>query len=273
MASESQASSNAENIQVLMTTFNDTLSENRQMRENLRSAQQELERTAFENTRLKNQLRRAEKTQETQEKGETEKSVDLENQIKETVAEIERLRKEVKKEQGKRSQLKRELGQVEEENFQLKEALSTSILKGEKEELVYLLTNNTRSATKALKRLSDVNVENQILKEEASSLHYQMGNIKFKQKQYQEAAEHYKKALAWNPGNAWVCHNLGIIYDFYLKDRETALLYYEKYLEYKPVNENAQKIRQRVLDITMLKKVQPNPPLQVDFEAFHQDHL
>ena len=58
-----------------------------------------------------------------------------------------------------------------------------------------------------------------------------LGVVLRKRGRYQEALDLYKKTLAANPKSVTAYYNMGLIYDFYLKNPEKAKEHYAKYLE------------------------------------------
>ncbi len=260
-----------ENIETVLSTLKETLEENLKIRKNTKALQEAFEKAVFENDNLKNQIRQLE-TQTSEERQKlNNKIAALGNQLREASGNDEHLQSEKKRALGVKENLERQRDELNKENERLKKILSDSILKKEKEELITLLKNNHESTEEAFKKFSDVNRENQQLKEELAQNNFAMGNIYFGQRNYEAALELYQKTLEWNPAFAWAHHNMGIIYDYYLDDRGAAVSHYEKYLNYKAPEEQGQEIRRRILDLNLLDKVSPDMPLKPDFEKLYKE--
>lgn len=65
----------------------------------------------------------------------------------------------------------------------------------------------------------------------------------YNQGAYPAAIEMYHKALELEPDNADAYLQLGIIYDDNLKDKEQAVYYYKKFLEYESDSEKSERVR------------------------------
>ena len=60
---------------------------------------------------------------------------------------------------------------------------------------------------------------------------------------YKEARQEYLKCLAINPNDANVHYNLAILYDDKLNMNAKAIEHYQKYLELRPIGEDAEKVK------------------------------
>ncbi|MFO7871778.1 MAG: tetratricopeptide repeat protein [Kiritimatiellia bacterium] len=69
---------------------------------------------------------------------------------------------------------------------------------------------------------------------EQADMHYNMGWIYTRQGRYEAALREYLKALAYNPRDAGVHYNLGILYEDDLKNADRAKYHYRKFLEMSP---------------------------------------
>ncbi len=260
------SSASDQQMQKLLGTLNETLEENRKIRENIKILQTSLQAATIENARLKSDMQGLQAIS-------VGASRDLESKNEELQKELEKLRadlKEIEKDKleidHERKNMNSEASEVRDENEKLKGLLSRAVLAEEKEEILGLVETNRQSVSAALEKLSGVQSEAELLKSELNRVHYNFGNVLFSLHDYKQAAEHYLAALRWNPSNPWAHYNLGIIYDYYLHDKDLALRHYQKYVDYKPADENESEARRRILDLNLLKKVQPTHPLKVDLQ-------
>lgn len=73
-----------------------------------------------------------------------------------------------------------------------------------------------------------------LLTKERSYYHYNLGVSYTKSELYDEAIKEYKAALKLNPNDPDTNYNLGILYDKYKNNPDTAAIYYKKYLQLNP---------------------------------------
>ncbi len=79
---------------------------------------------------------------------------------------------------------------------------------------------------------------------EAERYHYNLGVVHTQTKEFEAAVKEFKKALAFNPRNAKAHFNLGIIYDDYFRDPESARYHYLNFLELDPLSDDADSVRE-----------------------------
>ena len=79
---------------------------------------------------------------------------------------------------------------------------------------------------------------------EAERYHYNLGVMYTQTKEFESAVKEFKKALAFNQRNALVHFNLGIIYDDYFRDPESARFHYLNFLELDPLSDDADSVRE-----------------------------
>ena len=83
---------------------------------------------------------------------------------------------------------------------------------------------------------------------------YNIGNMLFEERLYRQAAEHYKKAVEFNPEEKDAYYNLGVIYDCYLRDNRKAVENFSKYVEIAPEADDAPYVRNRISQIRIRSK-------------------
>ena len=258
-------------VQTLLSTLNETLEENRKIRESLKTLQQALEEKTIENSRLTGQIQKLEAVSIQGSQQLNEKVGQLRSELDKSAEAIQKSEAEKQAFDKGKQQILDEMGQLQKENQKIEELLKTALLKEEKEELLKLIQHNEKSALEAVKRVAEVNAVNETLRQELDEAYFKLGNSLFEMRNFEGAAEEYKKAIQWNPAHAWAHHNLGVVYDYYLNRTDWALIEYQKYLDYEPAPEKAHEIRRRILDLHMLQKVTPATPLKNDFEEFHKE--
>jgi len=255
-----------EKLQEILGVLNETLEENRGLRENIDTVKSALERMTIENNVLRTRVRNLEKTidakdalsEKDQEAAESQQKAyeELENEKEKLLEVVMKREDELKKES--------------EENEKITALLSRAILEDERDEYQNLIQTAQKQANDAVIRLAGTKRENEQIKIELIHMHYRLGNVMFESKNYDGAIKQYKKTLEWDSSHSWAHHNLAIIYDFYLDDHPLAIYHYERYLVLKPIDEEAQAIRERVLELELLKKVVPSQPLKLDFSKYHR---
>jgi tetratricopeptide (TPR) repeat protein len=260
-----------ENEETLFNTLNEALEENRKVRIAMKELQQALQQKTIESEDLKSELRKLESLALERNRELGQKVKDLDAQIKttnETAAKFELEKDEFTRD---KKRIKDEMRASQMENSKLRKMLANSVLQDEEDAILQTARENSEVAKKAQERVIQLNTENQTFKNDIATVYYQMGNVLFQVKRYPEAAEAYKKVIAYDPSNSWSYHNLAVIEDYYLNDPTAAYEHYQLYLNYKPADEDAQEVRRRILDLNMLDKIAPMTPLKKDFDKFHQE--
>lgn len=257
--------------EALFNTLNETLEENRKIRVSMKEIQQALQKKTIESEDLKSELRKLEALalERNRELGSKVKELDQEIQAsKEAAAAFEAEKTEFRAEKKK---ILEEARQSQTENSRLRKMLANSVMEEEKETIVAMARENGAVAEKAQGRVTQLNNENQAFRSDLAAAYYEMGNLYFKVKSYPEAVAAYQKVIQYDPANSWAYHNLAVIQDYYLNDRNAAYENYQLYLNYKPMDEQASEVRRRVLDLNLLQKVSPKNPLEKDFDKLHHE--
>lgn len=158
--------------------------------------------------------------------------------VKKKIAELENnldlLGKENIQMQEKAKVYSRSLKELSKDNASMKQKLQANFLERENRQNKIKLIQLQARADRAAAEISKVVNEKEVLSRECAVLCYNLGYMLFKAHEYKKAAEEFKRSLELNPLNADACYNLGVIYDEYLEDDATAILYYQKYLELVP---------------------------------------
>lgn len=257
--------------EALFNTLNETLEENRKIRVSMKEIQQALQKKTIESEDLKSELRKLEALalERNRELGAKVKELDKEIQAsKEAAAAFDAEKTEFRAEKKK---ILEETRQSQTENSRLRKMLANSVMEEEKETIVAMARENGAVAEKAQGRVTQLNNENQAFRSDLAAAYYEMGNLYFKVKSYPEAVVAYQKVIQYDPANSCAYHNLAVIQDYYLNDRNAAYENYQLYLNYKPMDEQASEVRRRVLDLNLLQKVAPKNPLEKDFDKLHNE--
>ncbi len=255
-----------QNIEEILDALNDALLENRKLRENMGIVQEAVERMTVDNNVLKSRIRTLEKDAEEAKNAVAQSATTHDEQgatIGQLSAEKENLYDELLKREA-------EITELKQGNDQLKEVLDHAILEEERQEYDRLMQDTSAKVGDMVEKLSLVNRENEKIKEELTDMYYMVGNAMFENKNYEGAIKEYKKALEWNPAHSYAHHNLAVIYDYYLDNHPKAAFHYEKYLALKPLEEEAHHIRERVIEIGLIRNAVPSYPLRLDYNEYHQ---
>lgn len=257
-------------IDTILTTLNQTLAENKNLQSEIETLKTQLGSATVENNVLRSQLR----TIQSQIDGEKNKNAaQIESVLKE-MSELKKANAALMENQKRLERYrKRSAGKIKKtgaENERLKQLLNSSILESERDDYLHLIRRTDASAKNAASEMQKAKAETEKLRMEAAALHYNLGNLLFKGNEHKKAVAQFKQAIELNPNDAWAHYNLATIYDYYMNDEKESLVHYRKYLKLEPIQEEADKIRERVLEIELKKEVTPPYPLKKDFEDYHK---
>lgn len=93
------------------------------------------------------------------------------------------------------------------------------------------------------------------MKKESVDMHYNLGVVYDMNGMYKDAEREYLNCLKIDSNDSGVHYNLGILYDDKLNDDHKAEQHYRKYLELKPMGENAMQVRQWLIDIQLEQRL------------------
>lgn len=256
------------NIDDVLKTLDETLTENRRLRQQIGTLEEEVRKIPAESSLLKSQIRVLQKQLEDSKTGATEESTETKRRLEEIQGELNRTREERKVIEDVKNKTSDKLKSAETEAGKLKKLLDSAILEEERERYLELLRDTQKSAESAVNDLADKTKQHMRMQSELSNAYYTLGNHFFQYRNYDQAIAYYEKALVLNPADAWSHHNLGVIHDFYLQDKEAAIFHYERYLNMKPAEEKAHEIRERLLELKLASWVIPPVPLKEEFESY-----
>ena len=259
-----------QNTEKLLYTLNETLQENRRIRQSMRDLQSAFEKVTLEKSDIVDQMKKVEQLaiQRNQEIG--RKSEDLGAQLDNSKKEIEKLQVENKASVENKLELEQKLEAISTENTKMQGLLKSAILTPERDQILQRMKDNDKSVQEAVAQASSLDGENITLKEQLVQSYFELGNMLYDLGRYEDAAVQYLNVLEWDPNYAWAHHNLAVIYDFRLHKIPEAAAHYRKYLHLKSPNEEAEEARMRLWDLTQLSKVTPPWPLKEDFEKYQK---
>lgn len=270
-ASEQRETPKTENVETLFSTLNETLEENRKIKTGLKELQQSFQKKTIENEELKKELKKLEGLALERNRELSDRAKELEGKLKGSETSAQEFLKEKERFDQEKNQVRQESAIIQEENKKLKQTLASSVLEEEKASIIKIAKENGDAARKAGTSMVHLNAENQKMKNNLAAVQYEMGNVYFLLKRYSDSVKAYSRVLEYDPANAWAYHNMAVIEDYYLGDSQAAYAHYQQYLNYKPLDEEAQEIRRRVLDLNLLQKVSPDNPLKSDFDQVHKE--
>lgn len=112
-----------------------------------------------------------------------------------------------------------------------------------------------------LSKGAEIDSEDQKFKEELAKAHYNMGNIYFERGEYQRAVVEYYQAVDLTPNDPDVHYNLAFVSGEYLGDQETALKHYQWYLYLKPNAQDANAVKERIMQAKLHIRSKVDSPL------------
>ena len=259
-----------QNTEKLLYTLNETLQENRRIRQSMRDLQTAFEKVTLEKSDISEQMKKVEQLaiQRNNEIG--KKNEDLGAQLERSKKEMETLQATSSASAEQKLEMEKKLREVNAENAKMQELLKNAILTSERDHIVEQMKENNEAVQKTVLQISSLDGENIALKQRLIQAYFDLGNLFYDLGRYEDAVSQYMHVLEWDPYHAWAHHNLAVIYDFHLREIPLAREHYQKYLKLKLPSEEAGEARMRLWDLTQLTKVTPAQPLKEDFERYQK---
>lgn len=254
-----------QDVKVLLETMNEVLEENRGIREQLEENEITLEKIARENSALKSQVKRMRRISIENEDKEKELVSQFEQNIQELESDVEMLSQKNTELTALKEYHEKEMPKLIEESNQIKSLLDKAVLEEERDEYLALIDSAQDMANNSFEEITINKKINSQYKDALVDALYKLGNLQYDLKDFNGAIASYEKALIVDPQNAWVHHNMGIIHDYYIHDDKRAIYHYQQYLRLKSIKEEAEGIRERILEMKLKKNMVPQTPLQQDF--------
>jgi chromosome segregation ATPase len=153
-----------------------------------------------------------------------------EDALKQAVRQQEALRKELEKRQADLEKVEGRLKQLQAEHIRLVE---------ESKRLREQVDKSPGQVTRLAK-------QHERLIRETADMHYNLGILFSKQKEYARATQEFKKVLELRPDDADAHYNLGVIYAEHLPDRKRAMEHFRMYLKLNPRAQDASWVKQYI---------------------------
>lgn len=128
---------------------------------------------------------------------------------------------------------------------QLPEPVELGKIEVRKEDAAQSATDQGRDI---LKMLDDVKQKSQKLMADEAKVHYNMGNMFFKRREYTKAKNEFETALKLSPQDPFTHFNLAFVSGEYLDDYKTAMAHYKEYLELNPAADDAPLVREKIIE-------------------------
>ncbi|MCM8813469.1 MAG: tetratricopeptide repeat protein, partial [Candidatus Omnitrophica bacterium] len=96
-------------------------------------------------------------------------------------------------------------------------------------------------------KLAKLENENERLRMQNATLHYNLGVFHTQRQEYMQAIEEFQQCLKFNSADSSAHYNLGIIYSRYIIDEAKAVLHFKHYLSLSPQDKDAQRAKEYIL--------------------------
>ena len=170
---------------------------------------------------------------------------DLERQMKQSVTEDARGKKEVRmllkripaleqELQEKKSEASEKASALAEQEKKFKALMLELERREDRLEKAERMHQILRQAREELRQVSDV---------EKRDMHFNMGCVYAREGKFRLAEREYLRALQVDPNDSGVHYNLGILYDDELNDKRRAIVHYRKYLKLNPHGNDVDEVK------------------------------
>jgi tetratricopeptide (TPR) repeat protein len=222
--------------------------ENRGLKELIAKAEEELVRTQAKLSQVEKELE--------QEKKNFRSQKSLRNELKRKSSLIKQLR-------GQRRIARQQIAQLDKENRSLRADIQASTLKitqnlkalkavqDKRDYYKSRIDTYKKKAENAVKELASAHKREGALARQTATMHYNLGNLCFSQRKYEQAIAEYNQALGLPESH----YNLGIIYSEYLKDNQKAVEHFRQYLNLEPSAAESKKIEEQILHLECQTRV------------------
>jgi tetratricopeptide (TPR) repeat protein len=162
--------------------------------------------------------------------------------------------------------------EVTAENTKLKSDADVVRLQKDIEDYKRKVKNIEAERDKAVSEMARALKQREDLIRDSAILHYNLGSIFFKQREYKKAIDEFRRSADLNPLLADAYYNLAIICDDYLADVNSAIIYYKKYLELTPNAKDINQVTEKMMQAQLKKKAMVDSPLDKSFSIQQQTH-
>ena len=122
-----------------------------------------------------------------------------------------------------------------------------------------------------LNLIEQVNEENDRLRTDQGRLHYNMGNVFYRQGKYGRALKEFKQAVKFTPEDANAHFNLAFVSSDYMQDFSTALKHYKQYLFLNPRADDKPLVEEKILEAELKLRTTMNSSLEDDMRKDKQN--
>lgn len=258
-------SSNSGGSEALLQTLDETLAENRKLKEQLKQAESRNSQSTKETELLKSQVRTLQKQQAERLDLNNQTSEKLRSQLKELKKENKKLEESLMKTDKAKDENLKAISDLKAKILSLENTAKRAIPESQKRDLLEKIESANSAEKKAYMELVDSLRANENFKKELGQNYYRLGNMNFELQRYKKAAEYYQMSLALTPNDPATNYNLAVVSDFYLNDQLSAMDYYKRYLIASPNDEAAKKVQERLLELELGQLVVPPAPLDKDY--------
>ena len=163
------------------------------------------------------------------------------------------------KTQEEKQALEQKIQELNDEKKRLEELIAALKEKRHEDEYYILWMTTEEGLRSADAKLRQISAEREQLRRENGKLHYNLGNLLFKKGDYAAAVYEYQFALKYLPDDPDIFYNLGVIYDYHLRDPQKASMYYGQYIKRQPDSQEASRLKERIADSDMQVRMQEEP--------------
>ncbi len=264
------ATTGGQNVEQILATLNETLTENRKIRQSMRDLQAAFEKVTIEKSDLTEQMRRTQQAATQSTKDSKQRLDDLTAQLNASKKEIADAETKAKISIEEKESVAKNLSEIESENAVLRETLSKAILEEEREEILSRIKENDAAVENAIGKTAEVDSTNLELRAQLIKSSFELGNMFYDLGRFKDAARQYLQVLDWDKYNAWAHHNLAVIYDYHFHKLKKAIYHYQQYLNLKLASDEAHEVRLRLWDLEQLGNLKPTEPLAQDYKRLRK---
>lgn len=251
--------------EAILQTLDETLAENRKLKEQLKGAESKNSQFVAESKLLKSQVRTLQKQQEERSDLDSQAAERLRSQLQDLKKQNKRLEDSLRKSEDQKNDNLKEISELENRISAMEQTAKRAIPETQKKDLLGKIESANEAEKKAYAELADSVRANENFKKELGQNYYRLGNMNFELQRYKQAAEYYQMNLALTPNDPAASYNLAVVNDFYLNDQPSAIDYYKRYLTAAPDDDAVKKVQERLLELELGQLVIPPAPLDKDY--------
>lgn len=128
-----------------------------------------------------------------------------------------------------------------------------------------------RRSIRILKLAETLSEEQKRLKDDEGEIHYNMGNVFFHKGMYQRALDEYRMAVKLMPEHPNAHFNLAYVSSEFVLDQKTALHHYKQYLRLNPEADDADLVKEKILEAELDMQAQTGSALEKDLLEYRRN--